>query len=243
MKKKILSFLIALTSVAGCIGGYSASAENNSRYDSTYEEIRNTGYIIKSRNLNDEITLETIGIDNSNGYYSMYPVQFTDGLELGYESYLSAHAYFGDETFSDFTKSDEITGYYFVSNNIDCEKLESDENIEEVYKLVCVLRNEFESGTECDMVVCSHYKAIKADEIIENDVNGDGEVNSEDALKLLNVLVGNDTLTIKEKINLGIYTSQLNPEYAEYKVGSVNDIKEPLSSDKALEILYQVVGE
>ncbi len=237
--KKLLSALLSMSIVFGGVGGYSASAiepvpEDYLGHD---EYIYLEGYIVETNeNFNiEQLNLNVGSIDECSA--NAYNVELTQEIEVGYDTH--HRAYFNDELFGGYKLVNETTGMYIIKNST-FEDLDLINNIgvEEIYKVYIINRNglfKFEDGTVVSNELGGGYgKIYNINELVENDVNDDGNVNSNDALELLNVIVGNKTLTVKQKIQSGVTYCRNYVDYEEFSSYYIN-------ASKALEILQQVV--
>lgn len=224
--KKLISVATALSMLLCGVGSYSASADNYYGYN---EVIFGNGYIVNV--LNDNLTLDFdyFSVDNSKENYRLMSVELVEEEMVNNNCYL-------DEKFGGYQESEENTGFYYVNVGKSYDEMMEYSDIEVVYSVYTVSRNAliYINGVYGSSASLTDYKKIfKPEDLLENDANNDGQVNSEDALKVLNAAVGNETLTIEEKIQLGVMQSC---NFVDYETA------DNLTSEKALEILQQVVG-
>ena len=227
MKNKIFSAIICMTMLVCSAGNYQVNAEPATYFGHT-EIIFRDGCIFKLKDASQVVTLDTLGVDNSKGNYTMFSVELTDEKEIGYDGRL--HADYSDEKFGGYTRSDTLTGYYYTSA-LGYKEVSEILDVEETYSVFQITRNGFNENGFATELGGGYKKVFKSDEILENDANNDGKITAEDALKVLNAVVSNEKLTIKEKIQLGISYSCDYVDYETYQ---------NLTSEKALEILRQV---
>ena len=233
MKNKIFSAIISAAMLVCSVGSYSVNAlqEVPDEYYGYHEEISIHGYIIKVKDIDSDVTPDSLGIDKSNIYCKVYPVKLTDEEEIGYDGRLAAD--YSDEKFGGYSVCEEKTGYYYIySGGRNYEFYAQKPYVEEVYSVFNVLRNGLDAN-QIDATVLGggHNKIFTKDELLENDANNDGKITAEDALKVLNAVVHKETFTIEEKIQLGISNSFNYVDSEKYQ---------NLTSEKALEILRQV---
>ena len=227
MKNKIFSAIICMTMFVCSAGNYQVNAEPVTYFGHT-ETIFFDGCIFKVKDTSNVVTLNTLGVDNPKGYYTIFSIELTDEKEIGYDGRL--HAYYNDEKFGGYARSDEVTGYYYT-NALSYKEVSDILDVEETYRVFMITRNGFNENGFATELGGGYNKVFKSDEILENDANNDGKITAEDALKVLNAVVNKETFTIEEKIQLGISNSFNYVDSEEYQ---------NLTSEKALEILRQV---
>lgn len=233
--KKLITLISALLTISCCVTQYPANADLNTPpedYAGYAESIYINGYIFKMKDINKDVNFNYLNIDNSSGNYQLCSVELTGEKEIGYDSFYEAD--FSDEKYDGFQKSENKTGLYYITVPTAFEKLKSNPDIEEIYYVYEINRNGCDSEGRCQLLGGGHKKIFKSDELVKNDANNDGIVNSADALKVLQSIVQENKLTIKEKIQLNVTYSSNYIDYENYN---------NLTSEQALDILYQIVNE
>lgn len=230
--KKIVTFIITAILAGNLCMNVSAEIVPENYYGH-YEYVFTDGYIITMKDDNIVPDFDMLGVDNSKGYYDIFNVKLTDEEELGYDGRLLA--YYNDEKFGGYITTDERTGYYRITGGTNYEKLSKNNDISEIYDVYLITRNGFDENYSAHELGGGYSKVYKHDELLKNDADDNGIVDSSDALKVLQAIVHENNFTIKEKIQLGITRCSNLVDYEDYN--------EKLTSEKALEILYQVVNE
>lgn len=245
MKKK----LAALLTIFAMFCSFPSVKADAIKTGDIFEEIATnpSGVIIVPKDNNSEFSVESLGLSKSpekkiyRDYSSPEGTWFAncdfsddDYIALFDYDYLQMNGY-----------EDTETCYIISRNSLSDSEMSallnnSDVDVFYSYHVFRKYITEYENSFITDLLGSYIYKLYKPDEMISNDADSDGKVTAEDALKVLNVITGNSNLTRKERINLGI--SKCVQSDSEYEYYDLN-VNSTLDAEKALEILYQIVGK
>lgn len=246
--KKIMAILTAVMLVFGSNSINSSADEILNKAPDDYigylEEISLHSYILQMKDFSTPATnLYNELYDDSQGQ-NIFNIEKPDEIEIGFDTRTNGD--YSDDTFVNYKTVEENTGYYMVTGQ-EIQKIldytEKYDEIEEIYVAYEVVRNgmadEYTTGS---LLGYGYLKVYNYDDILIGDVDDNGKVEAQDALKILNIMVGNDDFkSIKEKIqSISGVRSWCYLDSSLYE--KTNSVKyNNLTAEDALDILQKVV--